>query len=128
MFRSIFIVFSFVIAASVNAASLSNLVQQEQWQEVGVLDGQNGHHQRTSIELSQLKALSQDQVASYKLGYSEGLTQFCSVDTAYQAGNSGQSYRGECVNFSNEDELVLSWQAGLYDYEQMEEVMGMFSD
>ena len=97
-----------------NQAPLNALAEQEQWQEIGIIDGESGHYQRGAIELAKLSALNEKDYANYKMGYLAGIEQYCQPERVFKYGSYGQQYRGECANTANETQSIQQWDEG-YD-------------
>ncbi|MGF1758248.1 DUF2799 domain-containing protein [Photobacterium sagamiensis] len=91
------------------------LAQNNEWQQIGILDGQAGNYQKAKPELTKLNALSKAAYEEYKQGYFKGIEQFCQPAESYQRGMDGLMYNGQCANTQQEDITVQQWNEG-YEY------------
>lgn len=114
MNKILFILTSLLLLGCSNNEKLVNLAQQDQWEQVGFIDGNSGHYQRGKPELEKLSMLTNNDYETYKKGYTEGVNLFCQPQRAYQHGLDGQEYQGQCVNTSEERLIIEEWQKG-YD-------------
>lgn len=102
-----------VLAGCTTYAQQKQLARENQWEQVGLLDGQKGYHQKGSTELTQYGQASDSAINEYRQGYEKGITEFCQPETAFKRGLSGTIYKGQCAGLSNENEVVTHWQKGL---------------
>ena len=105
------------IAGCSTTPSPQQLAGEGNWEQLGQMDGYKGHPERTRSELSDLHQLNRENVNLYQQGYATGIEEFCTPDTGYFLGRSGFSYRGQCAGFEHEEEYILSWQDGLFEYD-----------
>ncbi|AMO58349.1 DUF2799 domain-containing protein [Endozoicomonas montiporae] len=105
------------IAGCSTTPSPQQLASDGSWEQLGQMDGYKGLSERTHSELSELHQLNEQNFDLYKKGYDTGIAEFCSFDTGYFLGRSGFSYRGQCAGFDHEDEYILSWQDGQFEYD-----------
>ena len=94
----------------------AQLAQKNDWHEVGVIDGELGHYQRSMPELEQLNSLTSLAYEDYKKGYIIGLEKFCSPDYAYEHGIDGVEYQGQCKNTAHEELAVQRWSEGYQSF------------
>ena len=110
-----------VSALAITGCSLTpsphQLASQNNWEQLGQLDGHKGLLKRTNAELSELNPLSSQQFELYNKGYTSGITEFCTPQAGYFMGVSGFSYNGQCADFEHEQEYILSWQDGQFEYD-----------
>ncbi|MGF1680181.1 DUF2799 domain-containing protein [Photobacterium minamisatsumaniensis] len=94
----------------------SELAQKDQWQALGLNDGESGRLVRSQSELEQLHSLTDQSVAQYQLGYQRGIEDFCLPYKTYKHGKKGQQYTGQCLNTANERLAVEGWEVGYKEY------------
>ena len=82
--------------------------------QIGYRDGVSGHTQRSYKELTSLGAVKQ---ADYELGYTEGVSEYCNPDFAYQIGLSGQYYEGVCEGTEGAQKFRMEWQRGWSEHQ-----------
>jgi hypothetical protein len=96
------------------ASSPEQLAKQGDWYQIGYQDGVSGHTQRSYKELTSLGAVKQ---ADYELGYTEGVSEYCNPDFAYQIGLSGQYYEGVCEGTEGAQKFRMEWQRGWSEHQ-----------
>lgn len=116
MQKIIFLLSALLIVGCSNQAELTALAEQDEWQKVGVTDGESGHYQRGEIELTKLSSLDEDAYHNYKMGYLTGIEQYCQPEKSYQHGLDGRLYRGQCANTVNESQSIQQWSEGYNAY------------
>ena len=112
----IFLVFG--LAGCASYPSAESLATSGNWQQLGLQDGQRGYPERQRVGLTDLNPLDKQSEQQYRLGYSLGLDEFCTVENAFFRGLSGQFYMNQCEGRSNADEIIASWEDGLTEYER----------
>ncbi|MCW8329172.1 DUF2799 domain-containing protein [Photobacterium sp. SDRW27] len=104
----------------------SQFAQKNEWYEVGVVDGKNGHYQRSETELDEFGTLDNMAYDQYKQGYSVGVEEFCRPEKTYEYGERGIRYKGQCVSTSQGDIAIEKWQEGYDAY--MLEITSVYID
>ena len=107
---------SLLLIGCSNQAQLTALAEQNDWQQIGEIDGQSGHYQRGEVELAELSSLSEGAYYQYKVGYLAGIENYCQPDRAFQHGLDGNLYRGQCANTGNEAQAIEQWKQGYDTY------------
>ncbi|MGD8112022.1 DUF2799 domain-containing protein [Vibrio sp. TRT 21S02] len=106
---------SLVLLLSACASSPEQLAKEGDWFQIGYQDAVSGHTERSYKELMDLGAVKQD---DYEQGYSEGLTEYCNPNFAYQIGLSGQYYEGICEGTAQAQKFRMEWQRGWNEHSQ----------
>ncbi len=96
------------------------LAQSGEWYSIGFIDGQHGHYQRARVELVSLSDISEEGFQQYKEGYAHGISKYCLPDNAYDQGDRGIHYSGQCANTEFEDLAVEKWHSAYEDALAME--------
>ncbi len=97
------------------AASDSELAQKGDWYQIGYQDGATGHTQRSRKTLSQLGDVKE---SDYENGYTDGISEYCNPNAAYQIGLNGQYYEGVCEGTEQAQKFRMEWQRGWNEYSQ----------
>ncbi|MDW6016206.1 DUF2799 domain-containing protein [Vibrio plantisponsor] len=95
------------------AATDSELAKEGNWYQIGYQDGMVGHSQRSYKILSELGDV---QESDYENGYSQGITEYCNPNVAYQIGVNGQYYEGVCEGTDQAQRFRMEWQRGWNEY------------
>lgn len=117
-----------VLIGCTSVSEQAMLAQSGEWYKIGLLDGQQGHYQRARTELIALNELGDAGVQQYKQGYVQGISEYCLPDNAYEQGDRGIRYRGQCANTEFEDLAVKKWQSAYEDALAMEAMYFEYSD
>ena len=105
------------IAGCSTTPSPQQLASEGSWEQLGQMDGYKGFAERSNSELSELHKLDRQSFDLYKQGYATGIAEFCTPEAGYFLGRSGFSYRGQCARFDHEDDYILSWKDGQFEYD-----------
>ncbi|WEM44960.1 DUF2799 domain-containing protein (plasmid) [Photobacterium sp. DA100] len=112
----VFLVAVLGLAACTGQSYDTELAKENQWKMLGVKDGENGRLVRTEAELRKLSDLPAGAVNEYRLGYQQGIEDYCLPYKTYKHGKKGQQYTGQCLNTKNERLAIQGWEAGYKEY------------
>lgn len=105
-----------LIAVSL-VASFAHADQQStaksRWEIIGATDATYGHQLRTESELSDFGKFIPLEFENYRKAYFRSLTKYCDPEAAFQQGQRGMEYAGQCSGLDNEEEIVSRWAEGL---------------
>lgn len=104
------------LAACTGQSYDTELAQENQWKMLGVKDGENGRLVRTETELNRLSEMPEGAINDYRLGYQQGIEDYCLPYKTYKHGKQGQQYTGQCLNTENEKLAIQGWEAGYKEY------------
>ncbi|OED43739.1 hypothetical protein ACH42_09260 [Endozoicomonas sp. (ex Bugula neritina AB1)] len=108
------------IAGCSSTPSPQQLADANNWEQLGLMDGQRGDFERTSAELIKLKKTDAKNITTYQKGYAEGIAKFCDTESGFFLGRSGFTYQGQCASFDHEKEFIQSWEDGYIQFESAE--------
>ncbi|MGF1722245.1 DUF2799 domain-containing protein [Vibrio kyushuensis] len=94
-------------------SSTEQLAESGDWYQIGYQDGVKGHTERSYKDLAKLGGAKQSE---YTEGYTEGVTEYCNPNFAYQMGISGQYYEGVCEGMPDSQKFRMEWQRGWAEY------------
>ncbi|WP_053062333.1 DUF2799 domain-containing protein [Photobacterium aquae] len=94
----------------------TELAQENQWEQLGLKDGETGRLIRSEKDLARLHTLNENAVAEYNVGYKMGIEQYCLPFNTYKQGKKGTQYTGQCLNTSHERLAVQGWETGYKEY------------
>ncbi len=114
------LLFGSILVGCSSVSEQAMLAQSGDWYSVGQSDGQQGHYQRAKVELVALGDISEEGFEQYKEGYVLGNAKYCSPENAYDQGDRGVRYSGQCANTEFEDLAVEKWQSAYEDALAME--------
>ena len=109
--------------ALVGCSSISSqldLAKNDQWDQIGKMDGMAGYHMKSVPELMRLGNVAGDALDQYKRGYQVGIEEYCQPEKAMMRGTNGRPYKGQCAGTSNEERVVKKWLKG-YDHYRLEQ-------
>ncbi|MDO6524301.1 DUF2799 domain-containing protein [Motilimonas sp. 1_MG-2023] len=89
-----------------------NFATENNWYQVGTIDGQQGHLEKSSNDLKKLASSGEINLADYKKGYQEGLDSYCELSNAYILGVTRQYYQGVCEDRPNGWKFRENWISG----------------
>ncbi|MCQ1061100.1 DUF2799 domain-containing protein [Photobacterium sp. ZSDE20] len=104
------------LAACTGQSYDTELAQENQWKMIGVKDGKNGRLVRTEAELNRLSEMPEGAINDYRLGYQQGIEDYCLPYKTYKHGKQGEHYTGQCLNTKHENLATQRWKAGYREY------------
>ncbi len=105
-----------LLLAGCTSSYVTELSQNGNWRELGMMDASNGLPARPIQELepADLEAARQEYAQGYELRRQE----YCKVDGAWRLGFNGHVYYGICDDLPQAKQFRLEYNRGYHIYQQ----------